>query len=79
MGYHEKGDFNKALEKFNEVLKINEQLGDLSGKANSLNNIGFVFYMKGKIKCRISYNIFLYLIKFRNVSHIRYPENFLLY
>lgn len=44
--YDARGNYDKALENYSEALKIDEQLGDLLGKANILNNIGMIYSAK---------------------------------
>ncbi|MFX1338750.1 MAG: tetratricopeptide repeat protein [Promethearchaeota archaeon] len=43
-----RGDYNKALENYNESLLIDEKLENLSGKTIDLNNIGSVYLTLGK-------------------------------
>ena len=38
----------KALEKYNEALPIRRAVGDRSGEANTLNNIGAVYRSLGE-------------------------------
>jgi len=44
-----KGDLDGALKKYQESLKILEEIGDKSGIAKSLNNIGLVLETKGDL------------------------------
>ncbi|QEE16321.1 tetratricopeptide repeat protein [Promethearchaeum syntrophicum] len=45
--YKARGEYENALKNYHEVLKIDEQLGDLQGKATALNNIGSIYYAQG--------------------------------
>jgi len=47
INYHNKGDFENALENYDKSLKIKEELGDKRGMAISYNNIGIVHANKG--------------------------------
>ena len=48
--YLDKGDYNKALEFFNNSLSIRIQLKDSSGIASLYNKIGIVYQKKGHLK-----------------------------
>ena len=51
------GETQKALEKYNEALPIFQAVGDRSGEANTLRNIGSVYDSLGEIqKALESYN-----------------------
>ena len=42
-----RGDYPKALEYFQRVLKIHEEIGDKNNIANSLNNMGNIYTSQG--------------------------------
>ena len=48
MVYQSLGETQKALEKFNEALPILQAVGDRSGEAATLNNIGEVYRSLGE-------------------------------
>jgi tetratricopeptide (TPR) repeat protein len=54
--YDNHGEISKALEYYNEGLKIREEIGDKHGIAESLNNIGFVFEKHGDIPHALEYD-----------------------
>ncbi|MCX6578912.1 MAG: tetratricopeptide repeat protein [Candidatus Aminicenantes bacterium] len=43
-----RGDYAAALEKYEQSLKIKEELGDRAGVAASLNNIGMIYHQQKK-------------------------------
>ena len=45
--YRAQGNYPEALKRYEEALRIAEQLGDLSGKAKRLNNIGTIYDAQG--------------------------------
>ncbi len=47
--YKEQGNIPKALELYNQSLKLREEIGDKRGIANSLNNIGRIYNNRGDI------------------------------
>jgi tetratricopeptide (TPR) repeat protein len=44
------GDFDKAMDLYNESLKIKMEIGDYSGQAVTLNNIADIFQKQGKVE-----------------------------
>lgn len=64
------------LENYNKPLKIAEQLGDLSGKATQLNNIGEIYKTRGEYDRALeflneSFEIFNALGKTRSAEVIK--------
>jgi len=53
--YTNRYDFPKALEYFNESLKLREEIGDKSGISASLLSIGNTYYYQGDIQKAIDY------------------------
>jgi len=53
--YDSQGDIVKALEYYHKSLKIQEEIGDKSGIANSFNNIGFTYHHQGDIPKALEY------------------------
>ena len=54
--YDNHGDISKALEYYNEGLKIRKEVGDKHGIAESLNNIAIVFEKHGDIPHALEYH-----------------------
>jgi eukaryotic-like serine/threonine-protein kinase len=46
--YFRKGNFEEALKSFDAALRIQDQLGNLEGKATALNGLGAVYYEMGR-------------------------------
>ncbi|GIV30298.1 MAG: hypothetical protein KatS3mg028_1364 [Bacteroidia bacterium] len=53
--YHEQGNYAKALEYFFQSLKINEEIGNIKGKATNLGNIGNVYFAQGDYAKALEY------------------------
>jgi len=53
--YQNRGDIKLALDYYQRGLKIQEDIGDLKGLAQSLNNIGFVFQSQNDIPKTLVY------------------------
>jgi serine phosphatase RsbU (regulator of sigma subunit)/Tfp pilus assembly protein PilF len=53
--YQNKGEIKLALDFYHRGLKIQEEIGDLKGVAQSLNNIGFIFQNQNDIQKTLSY------------------------
>ena len=50
-----KGELDEALKHYREALEIDEKLGDLSKKADSLNNIGGIHFEQGNYSEALTY------------------------
>jgi len=46
--YQDKGDYAAALEKYEQSLKIAEELGDRAGVASSLHQVGSIYHQQKK-------------------------------
>ena len=46
--HYQQGKYTKALEKYNESLKISEDSGDKQGIASSLHQLGMIYHDQGK-------------------------------
>jgi tetratricopeptide (TPR) repeat protein len=53
--YHSQGHVAKALEFYQESLKIQEEVGDKKGVATTFNNIGFIYYSQSDINKALEY------------------------
>ncbi|HWY10560.1 MAG TPA: tetratricopeptide repeat protein [Bacteroidia bacterium] len=53
--YQNEGDVKKALEYYQKGMKIQEEIGDLKGIAQSLNNIGFIFQNQNDVPKTLDY------------------------
>jgi tetratricopeptide (TPR) repeat protein len=53
--YQNQGDVKLALQYYHEGLKIQEEIGDKKGLAQSLNNIGFVYQSQNDIQKTLDY------------------------
>ncbi len=53
--YQNQGDIKLALEFYHKGLKIQEDIGDMKGLAQSLNNIGFIFQNQNDIPKTLDY------------------------
>jgi tetratricopeptide (TPR) repeat protein len=53
--YQNQGDVKRALEYYHQGLKIQEEIGDKKGLAQSLNNIGFVYQSQNDIPKTLDY------------------------
>ena len=47
MIYEKKGLYDQALEKYEESLEIKKRIGDVSGEATSLHQIGMIYELRG--------------------------------
>ncbi|MEH1790391.1 MAG: tetratricopeptide repeat protein [Nostoc sp.] len=47
--YSNKGDVEKAIALYNQSLEIKERIGDVQGKAATLNNLGYIYSNKGEV------------------------------
>lgn len=58
MGYlaEVNSDFLKALDYFNKCVKMQEEIGDEIGCANTYNNLGVIYYKQGKVANAIEYH-----------------------
>ncbi|MFX0061019.1 MAG: tetratricopeptide repeat protein [Candidatus Hermodarchaeota archaeon] len=53
--YWQKGDWDTALEHYQQSLALREQIGNKSDIAVSLNNIGVIYHSKGELNSAIDY------------------------
>ena len=55
MIYHDKGEYENAIEFYTKSLKIKEEIGDKSGISGSYHNIGAIYQQKGEYKKAIEF------------------------
>ena len=55
--YEQKGDFEKAMQFYNQSLEIDKKTDNKNGVASSLNNIGNILQKQGNYKSAIDYYI----------------------
>ncbi|MFQ5455246.1 MAG: tetratricopeptide repeat protein [Nitrospirota bacterium] len=46
MAYQQRGDLNKALEIYEDSINLKEKIGDETGKALTLGQIGYIYEIK---------------------------------
>jgi tetratricopeptide (TPR) repeat protein len=59
---HNKGEYDQAMDLYNQSLEISMQLGDLERIAFALNNIGLIHDIKGEYDEALSYVLQAYEI-----------------
>ncbi|MDQ1351991.1 MAG: hypothetical protein QG657_2297 [Acidobacteriota bacterium] len=70
MIYQRKGEYSAALEKYEQSLKIEEELGDRAGVALSLGQIGSIYHQQKKYPEAFEN----YLIAFSILTELESPQ-----
>jgi tetratricopeptide (TPR) repeat protein len=55
MIHYNKGEYDQAIELYNQSLEISKQLGDQQGIAYTLNNIALIYANKGEYEEALSH------------------------
>ena len=56
IAYNNLGQYQKAIEYYQQCLTITKEIGDRRGKANSLGNLGSAYYLLGQYQKAIEYH-----------------------